>query len=132
MREARPVRHRRSIIDSLTDKLMGKKLDVSAAAANPDDMAPYSNQGRASVYEPPGVEIRLKLRRMPKIVEALGEWWLTAIPFSVDGSVREEVKASEEHSMAKHDYMTCVRKLYKAMVKDWDEVNDDTHTLKPL
>lgn len=122
MHEARPVRHRRSIIDSLTDKLMGKKVDINAAA-NADDETPYSSQGRMSVYAQPGVEIRLALRRTPKVLEALGEWWLTAIPFSVDGSIREEVTASEEHSMAKQDYMTCVHKIYKALVKDWDEAD---------
>ena len=84
-----------------------------------DEEAPeFELQGRQSMYEPEVVIERMALRRTPQVVEVLQIWWLTA----QHSQQRDLGHTGEElWYLEKSQYVRVITKLYRAMVKEWNE-----------
>ena len=77
---------------------------------------PFHQQGRLSMNTAAKIDERLALRRAPMVMQALQIWWLTA-----QHSEREA--GMDGMYVHKDNYVQLSRKLYKALVEDWNDAD---------
>lgn len=105
-------------------KIRGRRSQVVLQVETKEQLArlPYERQGRKSVYTPPVIDERVALRRHPRIVEILELWWTTSLHTDPSGT-KPSLDAQLGDEMSKAQYVLACRKLYRAMVQEWDEAD---------
>lgn len=80
-------------------------------------------QGDPTMDTATNLRRRMNLRHEPLVVAALGVWWSTAC-HSIDSAChRVPLGGAAPRLLRRADYFKMSRKIYKAMIEQWDEAD---------
>lgn len=77
---------------------------------------PFHMQGRLSLNTEQVINTRMSLRRHPELIKVLEVWWATA-------QHTQSMSGCNATCLGKEQYVHLSRKLYRAMVEEWDEID---------